>query len=984
MLTGGQDPIPSSKRGKRTLRAKNRAGLYFSSGLRVVWMRIIPVAAVTAFFALHVAAQISVRAAPPAVLVETTGTVSLSAQVLGTLPGENTGVLWSLNDRPASTSPNVSFSPVNGPPGVPIILKANSLFDPSKFAAVPVVPLQKSTLAQIGFPEAVTYHPGTGKIYVAALVSRGTAVDTNIIEVSADGSQAQVLTFPTEIIDKLLPYSSGGSHYLLSFGLISGSVNALNLGAKTFRRVVTGLENPVSGAFHPVSGDLYIAEQRARRLSVVSRSALDSAVSGTTTASSQPLPITVPEVSGVSFLADRDSKKVALLATSTTGFMYKVNLDDNSFGVVASGLLVAQELLVLESSTLGFSFILSASPTRIDGQGQILAVLPPGGDQPFGRPYGLATGLDTLTDIAFVPAGSPYSAQGKPLIAVSNSSPTPSRGSVVLWEVDPAGQEIFFAYNDQARPSLSLVSPGPGAVLAPGAPVDVRWRIAETNPVNPSNAHFPEPADILVSTDGGNSFFTSGPTTIPSGPQNNEYQLPWQVPANLAGSGIRLRVQTRGLGGSTLAVTSTGDINILPLSGGSPRALSLNPNFVVAGETATVTVDGLNFQAETGVSLGDGISVDSASPLSSSRLLTDVTVPALAPPGPRNVLVCNSAILCEQTENAFFALPSNAPRITSIQPQSGAPGASVLITGSNFSPVASDNAVTFGNLGATVSLAQPGRLVVQVPFGRNWGKLPLSMQTNGVASNTADFFLRPPGFSFPSVNRDGIVNAASYAPGTSSLAAGSIGSVFGANMAPSIAGAAALPLPRDLLGTSFLIGGIYAPLFFASPNQMNLQLPEEIRGLNSVAVTVFSRGLPGNTVLLNLATQSPGIFSVDGSGKGLGAVLNQDGRPNGPGNPERIGNVLQVYATGLGDSSPAVATGAAAPGDPPSTNVNPPQVTIDGKAASAVFSGRAPGAAGLDQINVVIPAGVTTGSPVPLVLTAGANVSNTVTVYIAP
>jgi len=258
------------------------------------------------------------------------------------------------------------------------------------------------------------------------------------------------------------------------------------------------------------------------------------------------------------------------------------------------------------------------------------------------------------------------------------------------------------------------------------------------------------------------------------------------------------------------------------------------------------------------------------------------------------------------------------------------------------------------------------------------------LQTNGISSNTADFFLRPPGFPFPAVNRDGIVNAASYSLGTSPLAAGSIGSVFGANMAPSIAGAAALPLPRDLLGTSFLIGGIYAPLFFASPNQMNLQLPEEIRGLNSVPVTVFSRGLPGNTVLLNLATQSPGIFSADGSGKGLGAILNQDGRPNGPGNPERIGNVLQVYATGLGESSPAVATGAAAPGAPPSTNVNPPQVTIDGKAASAVFSGRAPDAAGLDQINVVIPAGVTTGSPVPLVLTAGANVSNTVTVYIAP
>ena len=983
-LRRGIPRTPALKRGARTLGVETRACPDIPSGLRVGWVRAIQIVAVTAFSALLLRAQISVRSLPPAVLAESTGTVALSGQVSGTLPGETPAVLWSLNDQPVSNSTNISFSPSDGPPGVPLILKATSVFDRSKFASVPVVPLQKSTLAEIGFPEAVAYHPGTGKIYVAALVSRGTTVDTNLIEISAGGGQAQVLTFSSEIIDKLLPYSSGGTPYLLAIGLVSGSVHALNLSAKTFRTVVTGLQAPVSGAYHPVSGDLYIAEQNARRLSVVSRSALDSAVSGNSTASFQPLPIIISDLSGVGFLADRGTQKVALLATSTRGALHKVNLDDNSFSVVATGLLTAQEFLIVESPTLGFSFVLTASSTRIDGGGQILALLPPGGDQPFGRLYGIATGLDSLTDIAFVQEGSPYSPGGRSLIVASNSSPNASRGKVVLWEVDPAVQSTFFVYNDQARPSITLVSPGPDTVLTPGSPLEVRWRVVETNPVNPSNAHSPEPAEILVSTDGGNSFLPTGTSYIPSGPQGNDYRVLWQVPANLAGSSIRLRVQMRTLGGNTLAVTSNADLNVLPLSAGSPVALFLNPNYAVAGETAEVAVEGLNFHAGTGVSLGDSVSVNSVTALSSSRFQAEVTVQALAIPGPRTALVCDSPILCSQAENVFFVLPSSAPRINSVQPQSGAPGATVVTTGSNFSPVAANNVVTFANLTATVSEAQPGRIVIQVPFGLNWGNLPLTVETNGVSSNTADFFLRPAGFSFPAANRDGIVNAASYTPGTTPLAAGSIGSAFGTNLAPSIASAAEVPLPRDLLGASLLIGGIQTPLFFAAPNQINFQLPEEIRGLNSVPATIFSKGLPGNTVLLNLGTQSPGIFSFDGSGKGRGAVLNQDGNLNGPARPERIGSVLQVYATGLGESSPPVATGLAAPRDPLSTHFNPLQVTIDGKPASVIFSGRAPDFVGLDQVNVVIPAGVTTGSPVQLTFTAGANSSNTVTVYIAP
>jgi len=47
-----------------------------------------------------------------------------------------------------------------------------------------------------------------------------------------------------------------------------------------------------------------------------------------------------------------------------------------------------------------------------------------------------------------------------------------------------------------------------------------------------------------------------------------------------------------------------------------------------------------------------------------------------------------------------------------------------------------------------------------------------------------------------------------------------------------------------------------------------------------------------------------------------------------------------------------------------------------------IFSGLAPGVAGLYQINVTIPAGVTPGNAVPVILTVGNVQSNTVTIAV--
>ena len=447
-----------------------------------------------ALFATPLRAQIEVTVRPRAALIETAGSLTATATVSGLVTGQRNGVSWSVNGINTSTSTNFSYSPSSTPEDVSIILRASSLADQSRFGALPIIRLLKSEGAQISFPQAVAYHPSTERIYVASLVARPTDIDTSIYEISPSGTVTLITTLTSELIDKLLPYrSAGGAPYLLAVSLSTDSVQALNLGTGTAHRVVGGLVTPVSAGIHPDSGDLYIAEQNARRISVVTREALDVAVGGTSTAPFQALPVVIPDVSGIGFLPDRETDRVFLLVTSTGGALYQVDLHENTFSVLTTGLRRAQEILTLESPQMDASFTFVASPptSNIDEQGTVAAIVSGGSSQVPGG-YQMATGLDVPTDITFLPSGNAYSPTGQPVIVGINSSATASRGKIIFWEVDPLSPAGFYSYLGRALPTIRLLSPSEGDVLQPGFPTEIRWNYSDSNPLNSTYAPYPE------------------------------------------------------------------------------------------------------------------------------------------------------------------------------------------------------------------------------------------------------------------------------------------------------------------------------------------------------------------------------------------------------------------------------------------------------------------------------------------------------------
>ncbi len=231
------------------------------------------------------------------------------------------------------------------------------------------------------------------------------------------------------------------------------------------------------------------------------------------------------------------------------------------------------------------------------------------------------------------------------------------------------------------------------------------------------------------------------------------------------------------------------------------------------------------------------------------------------------------------------------------------------------------------------------------------------------------------------------LNAASFAKLTADgpaapLAPGSIFSLFGSNLAPAVGGAVSLPLPRTLLDMRLKIGGIDAPLFYVSPGQVNAQVPWELAGRSTASVAVSLRGTVSGTETITLASAYPGIFSTSSSGTGQGAILDVDNRLVDSANAARPGDILQIFANGLGPTTPAVATGEASPSSPPATVNAPVQCRIGNLDAEVLFAGLTPGAVGLYQVNARIPAGVTAGNAVPVVLIVSGITSNTVTIAV--
>jgi uncharacterized protein (TIGR03437 family) len=251
-----------------------------------------------------------------------------------------------------------------------------------------------------------------------------------------------------------------------------------------------------------------------------------------------------------------------------------------------------------------------------------------------------------------------------------------------------------------------------------------------------------------------------------------------------------------------------------------------------------------------------------------------------------------------------------------------------------------------------------------------------------IASRTFSLTVSSPSANPPVIYAGGIVNAASNAAGQP-IAAGSLVSIYGANLATGTTQAGSIPLPTSLDNVSVAFNNVPAPLVFVAPGQINAQVPWNVLpgGAQSgnVLVVVTRGGVASSPATVSVGPFSPGIFALN-YGAGNAIAINPDGSlaaPSGsiPGSAAHSAktgdpNGLVILATGLGamDSYPANGNNSL---DTLRSNLTTPEVLVGGMKASVLFSGASPQFVGVNQINIAIPDGAPTGDNVPLQLRVG-------------
>ena len=202
----------------------------------------------------------------------------------------------------------------------------------------------------------------------------------------------------------------------------------------------------------------------------------------------------------------------------------------------------------------------------------------------------------------------------------------------------------------------------------------------------------------------------------------------------------------------------------------------------------------------------------------------------------------------------------------------------------------------------------------------------------------------------------GALLATNSAYGTYALAPEAIASLYGSNLAAGLQQAQTQPLPTSLGGVTVTLtdanGGVFpVGLVYVSQNQVNCQIPKG--AASGVATITLANGSGTLTGTALIGATAPGLYTASGSGQGPAAaqVVNAQGTysltfqcsPAGTCTPVPI-NVsatpyLVLYGTGIRGAS--------------QTSVD---VKIGNVDAPVMYAGAQGTFAGLDQVNVSLPA----------------------------
>jgi uncharacterized protein (TIGR03437 family) len=211
----------------------------------------------------------------------------------------------------------------------------------------------------------------------------------------------------------------------------------------------------------------------------------------------------------------------------------------------------------------------------------------------------------------------------------------------------------------------------------------------------------------------------------------------------------------------------------------------------------------------------------------------------------------------------------------------------------------------------------------------------------------------------PIYSADSLVNSADNQSGW--LAPNAIATLYGRNLAygtktlssDDIRGGV-LPTVLPDTGVRVLVNGLPANPYYVSPTQINFLIPPNLLPGPSTVQLIID-GLAGPQISVALAAAAPALYQLDPQNI---IATRPDGSLITPATSAKPGDVVVLYATGLGPAVPPVGYGDLPRSAAPLEMLTDFFVLLDGNAvdpSAIAYAGIAPGFAGLYQINLILP-----------------------------
>ena len=774
-------------------------------------------------------------------------------------------------------------------------------------------PYSNWTLSSGLLPAGLTLNAATGAIGGTPTTAGASSFSVKVKDNAGNTSSAQALSItivaPLAITTASLPNATVGAAYSQALAATGGA--------------------PPYSNWTVTSGSLPTG---------LTLSAATGVISGTpTTATGSPFSFSVT----VSDSASSTSPAKALSITIGTATL-KIGVPSNYLFVLANTAApAAGELTIVASDGSALPFTVTATPTGFNW----LTFAPPSGVTPAtitltANPAGLVPGVYPIPLI--VKSGSlSLTVQAQLTITGSNLAVSPS--------------VLTFAYQPglplPAPQTLSLTTISGASVALASVTSNAPWLIVSSASSAPATLHVSvNPVllaagtyygYVLVKGVGSPDTSLQVPVSITVGATPQLTVNPNSLTFNYQTGGALPVAQSFAVAGNSpvnFTVASPGSwLQLSPLSGTTPASVMVTANPAglapgTYGGTINVTASGSITPVPVAVTLT--ITAPPQLTIAPAQLTFAVPVNGAAP-APQTLTVTSN--------NGPLAFTAAAGSIwLSVTPTNGNTPATLAVS-------VNPTGLATGVYNGTINITQAGAVIPQM--------ILVTLQVGNVTPTIA-----------------GVINAASGVVGT--VAPGMAISIFGAVLGPQTGvGFAAPPeggtVATMLAGTQVLFDGAAVPLLFTLSGQVNALAPFELSGKASTVLQVVYNGVTSAGMTLPVVPSEPGLFTASATGKGEGAILNQDGSINSASNPAAAGSTIQLFGTGGGVTIPPSTEGALNPLTSTGALALGTTATVGGQTAFVYYAGPAPNlVSGIIQINVTLPSGTPSGS-VPVVVTVG-------------